>query len=275
MSFSVFVPRRRRAGRILDMLWSWSISGSVVTNHRWGTMNAFFLLWNVFILWFFIWSHIDLFWQYFGANTFFSWTFFSRSLKSMTRDTRSKIWWSYTLRSITQTYNFPPPQSILAVCSTIQRLAKKSASLTAHHYQSPTDGLSRLTRNTGISMLINLHVRQHMNESSKVLFCFFSTLFNVFPFASFIDFSVNAKWGHFYSLQSTSSYCPRRDMLKEVEMPNSPLNKAGSGTNSFVSLRPDADEQSNAWSAVGVGKCCKGNKLVFPFHFHIVIVCPF
>lgn len=79
---------------------------------------------------------------------------FSRSLKSMTRDTRSKIWWSYTLRSITQTCNFPLPQSILAVCSTIQRLAKRSASLTAHHYQSPTDGLSRLIRNTGIFMLI-------------------------------------------------------------------------------------------------------------------------
>lgn len=59
-------------------------------------------------------------------------------------------------------------------------------------------------------------------------------------------------------------------MLKEVEMPNSPLSKPGSGTNSFVSLRPDADEQSNAWSAVGVGKRCKRNKPVFPFHFHIM-----
>lgn len=267
MSFSVFVSRRRRAGWILDMLWSWLLSGSVVENHRWGTINAFFL-WNIFILWFFIWSH--LFWQFFRENTLFSLTFFSRSLKSMTKDTRSKIWWSYTQRSITQTYNFPLPQSILAVCSTIQRLAKKSASLTAHHYQSPTDGLSRLIRNTGIHMLINLHVHQHVNESGNILFCSSSTLFNVFPFVSFIDVSVNAKWGHFYSLRSTSSYCPCRDMLKEVEMPNSPLNKMGSGTNSFVSLRPDADEQSIAWSAVGVRKCCKGNKLVFPFHFHIV-----
>lgn len=156
------------------------------------------------------------------------------------------------------------------MCSTTQRLAKKSASLTTHHYQSNIDGLSKLIRNTGIYMLINLHVHQHVNESGKVLFCSFSTLFNVFPFVSFIDVSVNAKWGHFYSLQSTSSYCPCRDMLKEVEMRNSPLNKTGSATNSFVSLRPDADEQSSAWSAVGVGKCCKGNKLVSPFHFHIV-----
>lgn len=73
-----------------------------------------------------------------------------------------------------------------------------------------------------------------------------------------------------YSLQSTSSYCPCRDMLKEVEMPHSPLNKPGSATNSFVSLRPDVDEQSNAWSAVGVGECCEGNKPVLPFHFHIM-----
>lgn len=194
MSFSVFVPRWKRAGWILDMLWSWSLSGSVVANHRWGTINAFYLLWNVFVLWFF---HLKpLFLTILLGKDLFFLDIFSRSLKSMTRDTHSKIWWSYMLRSITQTYSFPLPQLILAVRSTIQRLAKKSASLTAHHYQSPTDGLSRLIRNTGIFMLINLHLHQHVNESSKDLFSSFSTLF-VFLFVSFIDFSVNAKWGHF------------------------------------------------------------------------------
>lgn len=90
------------------------------------------------------------------GHNWHNWFSSSRCLKSITRDTHSKIWWSCMLKSTSQTSTFPRLQLILAACSTTLRPAKRSASLTARQCRSATGGHSWSMRNSSMFVLKNV-----------------------------------------------------------------------------------------------------------------------